>query len=319
MMRTALVVLLAVPIATAAAQEPTTRLGPLQQALERNAEVALGVQGLVTIPDGTASDISITQADGKTGLLLGQIGTGFTIAEEFPLYLEGYLGYARYDPDFVVESNGQRSLLPIKWNTITATVGIGWSFALTERLQLRPIVNGSLGYAANDITLGAALLEFYTGRDLTFLKRGEAVTGGLGGSLVLAWYDYRPDWEFEVELRYSRFRVGTLPVWSRGLNVQADFDTLSLWARYRWPTGLEAYGRPVRWVAEMYHSEFLSDVQREVLGADRLTRIGGGIELDVGRWELGAVGLYLQRLRVMGHVVTGHNVSGWSVGLGMSF
>jgi hypothetical protein len=319
-MRIALALLIALLAAVPArAQEPTTRLGPLRQAFERNAQVALGVQGLLIIPDGTASDISITQADGKTGLLLGQIGSGFTWSEDFPLYLEGYIGYARYDPDFVVRRGDEGILLPIKWNTVTATVGVGWSFAVTDRLQIRPVLNGSLGYVANDVRVGAAALNFLTGVDVDFLKNGEAATGGFGGSLVLAWYDYRPDWELEVELRYSHARVSTLPVYSRGIDVRSDSDTLSLWTRYRWPTGLEAFGRPMRWVTELYHSEFLSPAQREVLGADRLTRLGGGIEFDVGRWELGAVGLYLQRLRLMGHVVTGENVSGWSVGLGMSF
>ena len=43
------------------------------------------------------------------------------------------------------------------------------------------------------------------------------------------------------------------------------------------------------------------------------------LELDMGRQEMGAMGLYLQRLRIMGRVVFGQDVSGYSIGIGMSF
>jgi hypothetical protein len=265
------------------------------------------------------SDIRIERdQDGSTGLLLGQFGTGFTLSESFPLYLEGSIGYARYDPAFVFSNGEERRRLPLRWNTAAATIGVGWSFALSDRLQLRPVVNASIGYIAADIAVAALLLDWVTGVDIDILKRGQATTGGLGGAMVLGWYDYRPEFEFELELRYSQMRFETIPQLSRGLAVQADASTLGLWSRYRWPTGAEAFGRPVRWVLEGYHSEFLM-TQRKALGLDRLTRLGGGFELDVGRWQAGALGLYLQRVRLMGHAVVGEDVRGWSVGLGMSF
>jgi hypothetical protein len=303
----------------ATAQQAAPRFLPTGPRIERLAAGPLGLVGLASIPDGTASDIRIERGeDGSTGLLLGQLGTGFTLSERFPLYVEGSVGYARYDPAFVFSNGEERRRLPLRWNTVAATLGIGWSFALGERLQFRPIVNASLGYIATDLTVGAQLLDWVTGLDVDILKRGQATTGGLGGAVVLGWYDYRPAFEFEAELRYSQMRFETIPQLSQGLSVRADAGTLGLWARYRWPSGAEAFGRPVRWVLEGYHSEFLMS-QRRVLGIDRLTRLGGGLELDVGRWEAGAFGLHLQRVRLLGHAVLGDDVRGWSVGLGISF
>jgi hypothetical protein len=304
---------------SAFAQQSSLSLRPTGARLERLAAGPLGMLGLAAIPDGTASDIRIERGeDGSTGLLLGQLGTGFTLSESFPLYLEGSIGYARYDPLFAFTDGQQRRRLPLRWNTAAATLGVGWSFSLNERLQLRPVFNASLGYIGSDLTVGARFLDWATGIDLDALKRGEATVGGLGGAMVLGWYDYRPQFEFEAELRYSQMRFETLPQLSRGLAVRADAATLGLWTRLRWPTGVEAFGRPVRWVLDGQHSEFLMD-QRRVLGIDRLTRLGGGLELDVGRWEAGAFGLYLQRIRLMGHAVVGEDVRGWSVGLGISF
>lgn len=288
-------------------------------AAERAAQVALGVVGVTSMPDGTVSDLTIQRSGGETSqLLTWQLGAGFTVAEEFPLYLEGFLGYARYDPVAIVSNGQQSTRLPLRWNAFSGTGGIGWSFAINDRLQLRPIFNFSLGYIASDVALAAELLDVLTGIDIQALQAGQAATGGLGGALVLAWYDYRPEFEFEVELRLSRMRFTTLPVSDRGLDVSSDSAAASLWARYRWPTGAEAFGRPTRWVLEGYHSEFFQ-AQRDVLGINRLTRLGGGIEADVGRWELGGLGLYLQRVRLSGSVLFGEDVRGWSVGIGMSF
>lgn len=291
----------------------------LRQAVGRAAQVALGVVGVTSVPDGTVSDLTIERSGGDASqLFTWQLGLGFNVAEEFPLYLEGFLGYARYDPAAII-SNGQESArLPLRWNAFSGTGGIGWSFALSDRLQLRPIFNFSLGYVASDVALGAELLNVLTGVDIQSLQTGQAATGGLGGALVLAWYDYRPEFEFEVELRLSHMRISTLPIADRGIDISSDSTVAGLWTRYRWPTGAEAFGRPSRWVLEGYHSEFFR-AQREVLGIDRLTRLGGGIEVDVGRWEFGGVGLYLQRLRLSGNVLFGEDVRGWSVGLGMSF
>ncbi|WP_237215521.1 hypothetical protein [Falsiroseomonas oryziterrae] len=313
--------LLAAP--AVAQQQPTTRLADfLRDRLDAQTRLALGVQSLTVLPDGAASDIQLSRSAGsteKTGLLLGQLGTGFTWSEDFPLYLEGYLGYARYNPRFVLTRDEESRRLSVAWNSVSATVGVGWSFAVTDRLQIRPVVNASLGYVSNDLALGAELLEFLTGIDLEFLKQAQAATGGIGGAIVLAWYDYRAAWEFEVEVRLSQMNLRTLPVYSRGLDVRENTRTATLWARYRVPIGWEAWGRPVRWVFETYHTEFLTDTQKRVLGADRLTRLGTGIEVDVGRWELGAFGINLNRVRLMGNVITGEGISGYSVGIGMSF
>lgn len=302
-----------------AAQQPASTIRLSGVDLARQAGVALGVMGVTSVPDGTVSDLTISRGGGQSvGLTTGQLGTGFTVAEGFPLYLEGYLGYARYDPTFVLSNGQEQRRVSLRWNTLSATVGVGWSFPVTERLQIRPIVSTSLGYVASDIAIAAELLDYLTGVDIELLKSGQAATGGFGGAMVLAWYDYRPAYELEAELRYSQMQFRTLPVYSRGLDVRSESSILGLWTRLRWPTGAEAFGRPSRWVLEMYHSEFLA-AQRETLGIDRLTRLGGGIEADLGRWELGAMGLYLQRLRLSGNVLVGEGVRGWSFGIGMSF
>jgi hypothetical protein len=286
--------------------------------LGRTANSALAVMGYATVPDGTASDLSISQGQDSTGLLMGQLGTGFTVSESVPLYLEGYIGYSRYDPLFVATLGAESTRLPIRWNSVSTTIGIGWSFPVTDRMQIRPILNGSIGYLGSDLAIAGNVLQYLTGVDINLLDRGQLVAAGLGGAMVLAWYDYRPEWEFEAELRYSRMQLQSVPGTTDGLTYRAENGAIGLWTRYRWPTGREAYGRPVRYVLEGLHSQFLYD-QRGALGFNSLTKVGGGLELDMGRQEIGAMGLYLQRVRLMGRVVFGQDVTGYSIGLGMSF
>jgi hypothetical protein len=286
--------------------------------LQRSASAALAILGYATIPDGTASDLSISRGEDSTGLLIGQLGAGFTVDPSFPLYLEGFIGYSRYDPTFVLSQGERSARFPVRWNSLSATIGVGWSFPVTDRLQLRPILNASLGYLASDAAIAGNLFQYLTGIDIDVLDRGQMLAGALGGAMVLAWYDYRPDSELDIELRYTQMRHQSLPSTTRGLTYTADNGTLGLWSRYRWPTGREAFGRPLRYVVEGMHSQFLLD-QRGVLGFNSLTKLGGGFEADVGRQEFGAAGLYLQRVRLMGRIVFGENVTGWSVGVGMSF
>jgi hypothetical protein len=66
-------------------------------------------------------------------------------------------------------------------------------------------------------------------------------------------------------------------------------------------------------VLELTHSEFLGD-QRGILGFDRLTSVGAGLELDSSAYDV-----IITRTRLVGRYVFGTNVSGFSVGLAVSF
>jgi hypothetical protein len=65
--------------------------------------------------------------------------------------------------------------------------------------------------------------------------------------------------------------------------VRGDTNVVafSLWGRLRWPTGLEAFDRPVRWVVEGQHSRFFGEPE-DALGFNYLSKVGGGLELDLG-------------------------------------
>lgn len=113
------------------------------------------------VPDVTASDLNIgSGSNDKHNLAITQFGGGATLSESFPLYLEGTMGYSRYDPRFVVSNGEQTRNVPTKWNSLTTTGGVGWDFSLHRdslggNLVLRPIVNVMLGTLASDARIGS--------------------------------------------------------------------------------------------------------------------------------------------------------------------
>ena len=150
--------------------------------LQQTANVVLGLLGYNVVPDVTASSLSISRGGQEdTGLQTTQFGLGFTVDPDFPLYLEGFLGYSRYDPRFIFSEGQKKSFLPTRWNNFSGTVGVGWDFPIIEGLVFRPILNASLGHVETDVSLLGRLLELKYDSELAFLQRGRMNAYGLGG------------------------------------------------------------------------------------------------------------------------------------------
>jgi hypothetical protein len=293
--------------------------------LRSRAGGVVGLMGYNVTPDGSANAVTVNRRSANPGrsdaapeLDLGQFGFGFTVSESVPLFLEGYIGYARYDPRTLITGTDTRRL-PLRWNNLAATLGIGWDIRLTDHLVLRPILNASLGYAAGDVALFGFLVNYRKGVDASTLTDVHANVAGLGGSLMLAYYDHRPEREYDVELRYTQIRLQTFGDTFQPVRGGATAQTLGLWGRYRWPTGWEAFGRPMRWVLDGSASAYLGD-QREALGFSWAVKLGGGIEFDVGRHEFGAAGINMNRVRLVARYFVGDKgATGLSLGIGVSF
>ncbi|KNE29720.1 hypothetical protein [Achromobacter spanius] len=287
-----------------------------QDDLQKRANGVLALMSFSIVPDITTSSLSIGSGGGSTSgsteFFMTQLGGGDTISDSVPIYLEGVLAGSRYDPTFVATQGAESRSIPTKWNSLSATGGIGWDFKLTDELKLRPIFNVALGNVTSDLRAASWYVGRQTGTDVDFLDRGSLNAYGLGGSLMLDYEHYRPGYEVDVELRYSDIRLKSFSS-SAAVQGNATAQSANLWARYRAPTGIVLLQRPLRYVLELTHSEFLGD-QRGVLGFDRLTSVGAGLELDSSAYDV-----IITRTRLVGRYVFGTNVSGFSVGLAVSF
>ena len=132
--------------------------------------------------------------------------------------------------------------IPTKWNSLSATGGIGWDVGVHRdrfggNLVLRPIANVTLGTVASDLRIGAALLEHRSGQNLDFLDGGTLNVYGLGGSLMLDYELFSAAQDIDAELRYSYQHLQSFTGTAESVSGQADAENLGLYLRRRAPCG----------------------------------------------------------------------------------
>lgn len=284
--------------------------------VQKRANAVLSLMAYSAVPDLASSSLSINNASsGDPGVVMTQLGGGATMSKSLPIYLEGAIAYSRYDPTFVASNGIESRNIPTRWNAFTATGGIGWDFPITENKELvfRPIFNISLGEVASDLAVGKFVVQRVTDRQINFLDNGSMHAYGLGGAVMLDLEHYRETHEIDVELRYTNIRLQSFGGSADAVKGTAQAQTANLYARWRAPTGLHALDRPVRYVLELSHSQYLGS-QANILGFDRLTTLGAGLELDTSAHEV-----FVTRIRAVVRYVFGNNVSGVSLGLAASF
>ncbi|BCL75592.1 hypothetical protein JHS3_13280 [Jeongeupia sp. HS-3] len=283
--------------------------------VQKSANGVLALMGYSIVPDVTTSSLAINSAStGDPGLMQTQLGGGATLSKSVPIYLEGALSYSRYDPTFVASDGKNERELPLKWNTLAVSGGVGWDFPIVENLVLRPIVNIAVGEVASDLTGAKWFVEYKVGREFGFLDNGSLSAYGVGGSLMLDYEDYQAERDIDVELRYSNIRLTSFGGSAEAVQGHANAESASLWARYRAPIDdWTLLDRPFRYVLEFAQTQFMGDL-RGALGFNYLTSLGVGIELDSSKYNV-----IVTRTRLVTRYVFGNNVSGVSVGLAVSF
>jgi hypothetical protein len=279
-------------------------------ALQKRANAILTLMGFSLTPDVTTGALSISdQSTGNPYFRQTSIAGGGRVSTELPLYLEGTLAYGRYDPTFA--SGEAAAPISVKWDSLMATGGVGWDFPIARELMLRPIFNFSLGRVESAAMVSAE--QAPSSRDaFEFLSNGRLNAFGLGGSLMLDYERYRSEDEIDAELRYSYVNLQSFDS-SSAVEGHANAQTLSFWSRYRAPTRFILLERPLRYVLEYAYTSFLGDLEG-VLGFDDVHSFGLGLELDTGTYDV-----YVTRTRLLVRYKIGNNVTGWALGLAVSF
>jgi len=266
--------------------------------------------GFSLVPDVTTGALAISdQSAGNPYFRQSSISGGGRPKRDVPLYLEGTLAYGRYDPTFAVDD--AQATVSVKWESLLATGGVGWDFPVARQVVLRPVVNFSLGRVESEARVSAAPPPGSRAA-LDFLGNGRLNATGLGASLMLDYERYRPENEIDVELRYSNIHLQSFDS-SQAVEGHANAQTVSLWSRYRAPTRFTALDRPLRYVLEYAYTSFLADL-RGVLGFDDVHSFGAGLELDSSNHDV-----YVTRTRLLLRYKFGNNVTGWALGLAVSF
>jgi hypothetical protein len=282
--------------------------------VQKLANGVLGIMSYTVAPDVTTSSLSIgSSSTSKVDLSMTQFGGGFTLSTQTPLYLEGNAAYSRYDPVFLVSDGADERRVPVKWNSLSATGGIGWDFKLSEHWAVRPILNFTLGYVVSDLLVAKWWVNSNTNADLSFLDGGKLNAYGLGGALMLDYEKFSDDADDDLEIRYTNVELHSHANSSIGVAGHAKAESLSVWARRRVPTGWGmAWDRPVRYVYEAAYTRFLGN--ETDVGLTQMSSLGFGLELDSSARDV-----WITRTRAVVRYKFGPGMSGWSLGLAVSF
>ena len=281
--------------------------------LQERVNGALAMMQYSISPDITSSSLSISSGEGGTnGMFMTQFGGGFTWSKSFPLYLEGNAAYSRYDPVFILSQGAEQRSVPVQWNSLMGTVGVGWDFPIGKELVLRPMANFSLGRVTSDLRAAGRIIEGVTGQDIEFLEHGKFNAVGYGGSVMLDYEHYREAYEIDVEARLTN-------VWLQSYG--GTWEAVQGWRwRRAWGYGPDGARQPGfgRWTARSGMS--WSTPSRAISGrtgtcwasitstpSRRYRTRYQRVEQDPTRW------------RLIGRFRFGENVRGWGVGLGISF
>ena len=287
---------------------------------KKHADAVLALMSYTVWPDVTASDLNIDNGSSESQeLSITQFGGGATVSQEVPIYLEGTMGYSRYDPQFVLSDGTESRKIPAKWNSLTATGGIGWDFHIyTDRwggkLVLRPIANFMLGTMASDLRIGSYVIKKRTNKEFDFLNGGRLNAYGLGGSLMLDYELFSKPQDIDIELRYSDMTLRSFANTSEAVKGEANTQNLGVYLRRRAPiSDWTLLNKPVRYVLEGAHTEYLGE-QRGQLGFNSLSSVGLGFELDSSDYDV-----FISRTRLVARYMFGNNTNGYGIGLAMSF
>jgi hypothetical protein len=268
----------------------------------------LAALGLATAPLAYNALLFLERVrPGDLDFASGQLGAWGTPFEGSNLYLEGFVSTQYYTPAFKIADTENR-IEDVKWRSVASTTGVGWSFPLTERLSLRPMVNAALGR----ITSNSEIVAHGTQTDFI---AGDAVEAfGYGGSLSLD-YSYQTEArQIEMRLRHVRMRHVAI---GKTDDPGSDTDTVvtSAIARHRMPIGdLRLAGGRVRWAVEGTYARYDGDTG-DILGLPWIVRIGTGLEFETGH-----LGRFAPpRVRTMVRYVFGEDFEGIGFGAGLVF
>jgi len=230
------------------------------------------------------------------------------------LYVEGLLGYATttqttadlYEGAFPGNATSVKS----RFDVLSGLLGAGPAFELSPGLTIAPIVNVGIAYLSNDTDYGGpgAALTAAIADGIAFNFESWIATLGVAGRAQ--WIvPLRGDLEFTAVLRYDIRWSETFDTDDPAQDFSARTQFLTLRSDLTGPTGWQMLGNSVRWRAT---ASYIGIVEGEFFQSTGYASLGGGIEL-ADNLPLGST------LSITGAVIVGDNITGWSLGLGLSF
>ena len=192
----------------------------------------------------------------------------------------------------------------------------GLTFQVTPYLRATPYVSIILSELDSKTTIRGDVDLDATDPDLrAFLENFKTKSTTLAGTLELEydrWFERR---RIELFGRYTYNYTETFDETEDFLISSGDVNVIDFEGRWSAPTGLRAFGVPLRWKLIGGYTHLL-DLDKEAIGFRYFFEYGGGFDLEVDVQPLGLVNLRNIGLNLVG--ITGDDLTGWSFGISLT-
>jgi len=229
-------------------------------------------------------------------------------AGEDRLRLEAVIGLLVADDHLFIDTPSGRATAREDWTAAGFLVGAGWNHPVGSGWALRPGLALGLAYIDNSTTYNAAGQQELAPVLDGLLTNWDAWAAS--GTASLTFGRERDPARFDAGLT-ARWALTRTRVFGATHPLQEGSDTSQFGVARGEIGGPSAWfrrGEPVEWDAFLGYAG-LYDVDRGTLGFDEVTELGAGFTLRLSQ--------KLPRLRLGGAWLTGPDIRGWSLGLGL--
>jgi len=215
---------------------------------------------------------------------------------------------------YLGDTPGLPTYANLRFNTFSGLAGVGLNFPLGSRTMLRPILMGGYARIESDTHFfgpNAAAFQEATRGVLADVQIDSIL---LGGGLMLEHIrEIAPDTNLTASLRYNRITDINYSASDPSLESTNRFTASTAKVEVKGPTGMTLLDYPLRWIA-FTGGTWMMGRHRNALGFNSFAELGGGIELEDDTLLRGLEGVSLRASALVGERVTG-----WSLGISLSF
>ncbi len=202
----------------------------------------------------------------------------------------------------------------LSFNSFTALAGAGLDAPLGERTWLRPVLLGGYSRVESDTDFLGPNGDLYEAASRGILTDVKIDSILLGFAVALVHErEIAPDTHLTTTIRYNRIDDLNYSASDSSLKSNNRFSVVTGSVEVKGPTDVTLFGRSLRWIG-YGGGTWLMGRHRNALGFNSFAELGAGIELVDNTLLRGVEGITLR-----GSALIGGNVTGWSLGLSVTF
>ncbi len=293
-----------------------------QQAEQRLGNQLVALIGFTALPGLSGSRFNVDSGANGPQFRIDKLAASsgrdlWQLAEGVRFRLEGGLGYLYADEKSFALVDLPENAAAVKTDreVYSGQIGAGLSVSLSEHFTLRPTLHVALSHFSNETGLG--LLPDIDGDvdpDDLFIFDWSLWAASVAASLRAIYDQDVGAGNIRAELAFAQAYTEIIDAPSDGLRLSGSHGAAKLTGKWRQPTGLTLFDRPLYW--DVFASATrLTGGGRAALGFDEFVTIGAGLLLDIRRDNIPLS----DALRVQIAAIKGDNVEGGQISFGLRF